>query len=161
MKHFHWFALVLLLMIIGSLFLPYETHDIRDGWFKNPGIITKRDVHQAGLSIWGAYLPIVLFLLLSFFIVQWKNLAVAIIGLVGSIGILLYDGVMAIVLTFNLNFGGGPVNKHVNSGFYLLVLATIGFIVLMIVNLIIVAKQRKQLKTAKNSATDLLDDVLD
>lgn len=161
MKQFHWFALVLIIFIGVSLFLPYETHDYREGNIFDSGTITKKDIHQAGVSILGAYLPIVVFILLSLFIFLWKNTAVAIIGLVGSVLLLVYDVLLAIFLTLSFNLGRGPVNKHVNVGYYLLVFATIGFIALMLINLIITLRNRKNREQRLIPNTDLLDDLLD
>lgn len=148
-------------MMLSTLFLPYCTYDLYTGGFWQTPTLLQENVSEVGLEIELVYGLIVGMILTSVTMLVKRNLATAIIGLIMSLGMVLFLPLLAFILTFNLF--GPQRNEELGIGYILAVATVITFFGFSIAHLVYTVKQRKMAK--KNPAnqrsyakTDLLDD---
>jgi len=163
MKNILIYAIGTIVIILLSLFLPYESHDFYSGGLFKVDVMLKSGITTSGFSHVAAYFP-ALFILICFVIIKLnESVATAIVSLVLSFGSLVYMGFLAIALQFHINIFNGPRNYELAIGYYIALWAILGYLVVTIIHLtIVVRKRRNQIVTPEPiSSSDLLDDLLD
>ena len=163
MKNILIYSIAAAAIILLSLFLPYESHDMQSGGFFKPQVMLGSGYTTSGLSHTAAYFPAFFILICLVLIKISENIGTAITSLVVSFGTLIYMAFLSFALKFHLNIFNGPTNYELEIGYYLALFAVVAYLVVMIIHLIAVIRKRR--KQAKNPVikqeNDLLDDALD
>lgn len=160
MKNILVYSVSAIVLLLLSLFLPYEQHDLYAGGFFKPDVLLRSGLKTNGFSHVAAYFP-ALFIIVSLIIIKLnENLATAIVALVLSFGSFIYMGFLAIALQFHINIFNGPRNYELQIGYYLALITIIAYLVVTVVHLIAVIRKQKRVKKSINyiSNSDLLDD---
>lgn len=163
MKHILIYSVAATAVILLSLLLPYESHDLQTGGFFKPQVVHGTGYTTPGFSHVAAFFPAFFILICLVIIKISESLATAIVSLVISFGNLLYMAFLAFILQFHLHLFNGPTNYELEIGYYIALLAVIGYLFVTVIHLILVIRKRRNPKDASESASnsDLLDDALD
>lgn len=160
MKHILIYSITTIVIILLSLFLPYESHDLYSGGIFKADIMLRTGLTTTGFSHVAAYFP-ALFIIICLVIIKLnENVATAVVALILSFGSLIYMGFLAIALQFHINIFNGPRNYELAIGYYIALMAVLGYIIITIIHLFHVIRKRKVVKLSVNAVTnkDLLDD---
>ena len=152
MKPFYILSIVCAGIILLSLFLPYEETYLDWGLGKNPHTYNGGDIKNGWNYLPFTIVPAVIIGLIAGLNAMRENLGTAITGLVVSILNLLYMGFVEFLLSFNF-----MSYSEIKIGFYIAVLAVLFHLLMMIVHLIRVMRNRKNPKKNAIVANDLLD----
>ncbi len=163
MKNILYYSIAAAVIILLSLFLPYESHDMQSGGFFKPQVMLGSGYTTSGLSHVSAFFPVLVILVCLIIIKINENLATAIVSLVVSFVNLIYMAFLAFILQFHLNLFNGPTNYELEIGYYLALLTVVAYLIVTIIHLIVVIRKRRNQKTAAETVSnpDLLDDALD
>ena len=158
MKHFPIYTGICFLVTFFSLFLPYEQHDRYAGGLFSAPYRTETGIQTIGFDIEMAYIPLVVFVIISFVVLIRRNLATGIIGLIIGIFFILFMAVMGFGLTFHLSIFGGPRNFQLQIGYYLALIAVLSYAVMLLLNLIAIIRNRRAVaEEVKHENIDILD----
>ncbi len=154
MKRFYLLSFICAGVILLSLFLPYE-----ETYYTTPQPTYNNDhVFKSGFDLFVAtVIPIVIIGLIIGLNRIRENLATAIIGLLLSMSNLFYMGLLAVLITLNLNFFGPSRTSEIEIGYFIALVAVVVHLAIMVVHLIHVFRNRKNPKKNPIVADDLLD----
>lgn len=163
MKNILIYSAAVAAIILLSLLLPYESHNLQTGGFFKAQVLQGTGYTTPGFSHVSAFFPAFFILICLVIIKLSENLVTAIISLVISFGNLLYMAFLAFILQFHLNLFNGPTNYELQIGYYIALLAVISYLFVAVIHLICVVRKRRNPKTATETLSnpDLLDDALD
>lgn len=163
MKNILYYSIAAAVIILLSLLLPYESHDLQTGGFFKAQVLQGTGYTTPGFSHVSAFFPAFFILICLVIIKLSENLVTAIISLVISFGNLLYMAFLAFILQFHLNLFNGPTNYELQIGYYIALLAVISYLFVAIIHLIMVVRKRRDPAKYQVQPKDseLLDDVLD
>ena len=155
MKRFYLLSIICAGIILFSLFLPYEETYYTIAYTSS----NNEHIFKSGWKLFPAtFIPIVIVGLIVGLNRIRQNLAIAIIGLLLSFSNVVYMGLLAILLTLNLNFFGPSRTSEIEIGYFVALLTVLIHAVIMIVHLIQVFRNRKNPRVKKVVvAEDLLD----
>ncbi len=153
MKRFYILSIICAGVILFSLFLPYE--EMYRDWGLTRNVFT--DDHGEIKSGWKYFpftiVPAIIIGLVAGLNAIRENVATALIGLLLSLGNLLYMGFIAVILT--LNFGAG--RSEIEIGYFIALLAVLIYVGVTSIHFIHVVRNRKNPKENTSAANDLLD----
>ncbi len=154
MKSFYILSFICAGVILLSLFLPYE-----ETYYTAPQSTYNNDHEfKTGLDIFIAtVIPIVIIGLIIGLNRIRENLATAIIGLLLGLSNLFYMGLLAVLITLNLNFFGPSRTSEIEIGYFVALLAVLVHTAIMVIHLIQVIRNRKKPKKNPIISDDLLD----
>ena len=163
MKHILIYSVVAAAIVLLSLFLPYESHDLQSGGLFKTQVLLGTGYTTSGLSHVSAFFPFIFILICLVIIKITENLATAIVSLVISFVNLIYMAFLAFILQFHLNLFNGPTNYELEIGYYIALFAVISYLFVALIHLILVVRKRRNPKAAVETISnpDLLDDGLD
>lgn len=163
MKNFKLYSFIALGVTLLSMVLPYHSYDKYTGGFFQASVLVEPHIQEAGLELPQSYVLLAALLVIALVTLIKENFTTSIIGFILGVFTLLYMPLFAFSLVFTLNFGGGPRNKEIELGFYIAAIAVLSYAIILLMNLIWQARNRKKnknstVKVQKFEETDLLDD---
>ena len=163
MKNILYYSIAAAVIILLSLLLPYESHDLQTGGFFKAQVLQGTGYTTPGFSHVSAFFPAFFILICLVINKLSENLVTAIISLVISFGNLLYMAFLAFILQFHLNLFNGPTNYELQIGYYIALLAVISYLFVAIIHLIMVVRKRRNPAKyqVQQKDSELLDDALD
>lgn len=163
MKNFKLYSLITLGVTLFSMVLPYQSYDKYAGGLFKASRLIEPHIKETGLELPQSYILLAALLIISLVTLIKENFTTSIIGFILGAFTLLYMPIFAFTLVFTLNFGGGPRNKEIELGFYIATIAVLSYVIVLLLNLIWQARNRRKNKNAtvkikSTEETDLLDD---
>ncbi len=163
MKNFKLYSFIALGVTLASMILPYHSYDKYTGGFFQTSQLVEPNIQEAGLELPQSYILLVAQVVVALTTLIKENLTTSIIGFILGVFTLLYMPLFAFSLVFTLNFGGGPRNKEIELGFYIAAIAVLSYAIILLMNLVWQARNRKKnrqatVKVNKFEESDLLDD---
>ena len=146
------------LLIILSLFLPYETHDTTSGGWFTSMTIDETDVITAGMEILGPPASLLLMLFITALILIKRNLATSIIGFLLTILLTTFATVGFLdfpLLNFELDIFSNKTNSELKIGYFIFYFAILLFLVTTLLNMVNVGRNRKN----NNHSSEIIDDT--
>lgn len=152
MKNLKLYTFITIGVIILSMFLPYEIHDVYAGgsWFAK-GALLQEDIPSAGAESIEVYGVLLFLLIIAFISLIKRNFTTALISSILGVVSLLAIPFLFLALVFNLF---GP-DKHMGVGLLIAFMVIAIYAVILMSNAVTEFKKRK--RTPKVLSSDLLD----
>ncbi|MBL4861562.1 MAG: hypothetical protein JKY09_00895 [Crocinitomicaceae bacterium] len=165
MRNLHLYIGICFSATIISMLFPYMVYDVYESkvffeYFRRPPKLIQSNIEVFGIKTYLSYVAPFGMATTYALAVSRRPLRSAISGLIGASLLFVLIVLLTFVLTAEPSFYYGFRNLRLTTGFYIVIIATVGHFVLHMVNLIIVRKSRWT-RTDKPIVNDDLPDLND